>query len=327
MFSFILITSALIGIGSAVALGVPDQSSSTSIGVWREISEEYYSPILVDDEGQILLRKTLQQSDYEQILEDLVDTSIPADVAAVEKAAVDPDAYLPDNMLPDGRVLRSGWQSAQEQLIEKAQKTAVLNHIKLLETDATSQIALATDSADYQMSVFTIGGQKYILPEAGIKSCEAIPDTNESIFYDDHGIWLVNPRTQQSNELLPSKYNGKTYDELCEQAAQNGNTNGLTWSNQVCVNAAGTKLSYISDKENLSTYSVFMYDIETKEEYIVQASTDYNYLMIGWISDDTVLCYKLKGLGLNVVAIDDEGNEQVISLETNDPNIIDINRR
>lgn len=322
--SFVLATSLLVGISGAAALSATDESISSNSAVWNSISEEYYVPVLVGDGGQVLLRKTLQQSDYEQILEALVDTSIPADIAAVEKAAVDSDANLPDNMLPDGRVLRSDWQAIQQKLIVSAQKFTELSDGKMVAAATTSQMALASEVANYKMNVFSLDGQQYILPESSMSSCEIIPGTNESIFYDDRGIWLVNPKTRQSSELLPNSYNGKTYDELYEQAAQKGNTNGLVWSNQVCVNDAGTKLAYISDKENLLTYSVFMYDIETEKETLIRASTDHNYLMIGWIDDDTVLCYKLRGEGLTVVAIDSNGDEQVIALETPTPHIIDI---
>ena len=324
VLTFLVATSLLGGIVSATALGMTDENVSISSTAWNQISEEYYSPILVADEGQVLLRKTLQQSDFEQILEALVDTSIPADAAAVAKATTDPDAHLPDNMLPDGRVLRSDWQEVQQKLIESAQKMTKLSDGKMVSTVAARQMTLDSEGVDHKMNVFSLAGQQYIIPEAGMSSCKIIPDTNESIFYDNQGIWLVNPQTQQSSGLLPNEYNGKIYDELYEQAAQKGNANGLVWSNQVCVNDAGTKLAYISDKENLLTYSVFMYDIETEEEKLVRASEDHNYLMIGWIDDDTVLCYKLRGEGLNVVAIDAGGNEKTVALETNDPYLLDI---
>lgn len=324
VLTFVVATSLLVGIVSATALSVTDENISISSTAWKKISEEYYAPILVADGGQVLLRKTLQQSDFEQILEALVDTSIPADTAAVAKAATDPDAHLPDNMLPDGRVLRSDWQEVQQKLIASAQKMTKLSDGKMVSTTAARQMALAAEGVDCKMNVFSLDGQQYIIPETGMSSCKIIPDRNESIFYNNQGIWLVNPKTQQSSALLPNEYNGKTYDELYEQAAQKGNTNGLVWNNQVCVNDAGTKLAYISDKENLLTYSVFMYDLETGKEKLVRVSEDHNYVMIGWIDDDTVLCYKLRGEGLSIVAIDASGNEQAVALETNDPYIIDI---
>lgn len=318
-----LAVSMVAGIGSAAALNALEGSITTDSGVWTNISNEYYAPILLANSDQILFQKTLQENDYAQILEALVDTSVPVDLAAVEKAATDPDANLPDNMLPDGRVLRGDWREIQEKLIASAQVVTALCSSTMVATASDSQISIVTDDASYKMNVVVVDGQQYIIPESGLSSCEIIPSTNESVFYDNQGIWLVNPQTLETNEILPSKYNGKTYEELLEQATQNGNTN-LVWSNQVCVNDGGSKLAYISDKENLLTYSVFMYDMETEEEILVCSDPDYNYLMIGWISDDTILCYKLKGEGLTVVAIDATGNEQVISLETDDPNIIDI---
>ncbi len=323
--SLAMVVIMLLGLGSVTAFAYISEQATKSTGVWTEISESYYAPISIEGSNQIVLRRTLQESDYEQILESLVDTSIPADTAAAENAATNPDAYLPDNMLPDGRVLRSDWQTAQLEMISNAQKLVTLNNNKIQSTDIADKMSLsANDDAKYTMQLAMVDGQQYILPETSRRSLEIIPETHESIFYDDRGIRLIDPQTQSTSELLPSIYKGKTFDELSAEMIQRGDESSLVWSNQVSLNNAGTKLAYISNKENLSTYSVFMYDIETAEEYLVQTSTDYNYLIIGWINNDTVLCYKLKGLGLDVVAIDSAGNEQNIVLETDDPDIIDI---
>lgn len=118
--SLAMVVIMLLGLGSVTAFAYISEQATKSTGVWTEISESYYAPISIEGSNQIVLRRTLQESDYEQILESLVDTSIPADTAAAENAATNPDAYLPDNMLPDGRVLRSDWQTAQLEMISNA---------------------------------------------------------------------------------------------------------------------------------------------------------------------------------------------------------------
>lgn len=326
VLTFAAATSLLIGVYSVAALGAVEWKAPASSTAWNSISEEYYSPVLIDDKGQVLLRKNLQQDDYKEILEKLVDTSIPADTAAITEAATNPNAHLPDNMLPDGRVLRSDWQTVQERLISNAQAVTALRDSAIVEANAASRLELMTECANYRMKVLTLENQRYVLPENSMKVCEVLPQTRECVFYDDSGIWLLNPQTMKTNKILPSEYNGKTYKELSEDAAQIGNTSSIVWSNQVCANEAGTMLAYISNKENLLTYSVFMYDIETGEEKLVQVSDDHNYLMIGWVNESTVLCYKLRGQGLNIVAIDSNGNELPIVLATDEPHIIDVSK-
>ena len=192
VLTFAAATSLLIGVYSVAALGAVEWKAPASSTAWNSISEEYYSPVLIDDKGQVLLRKNLQQDDYKEILEKLVDTSIPADTAAITEAATNPNAHLPDNMLPDGRVLRSDWQTVQERLISNAQAVTALHDSAIVEANAASRLELMTECANYRMKVLTLENQRYVLPENSMKVCEVLPQTRECVFYDDSGIWLLN---------------------------------------------------------------------------------------------------------------------------------------
>ena len=227
-------------------------------------------------------------------------------------------------MLPDGRMLKENWQELQSELLEEAKKISTLRLFGTMSNVREKPVSVPFDGESCDMKIVTSGRQKYAIPAEDFTNYEVMPMTNETILYNEHGIWLVDPDTESSRELLPDSYNGKSYDELYNQAIESGNQNGLVWSHQVCANQSGSKLAYISDKENLHTYSVFMYDVASGQEKLVQVSPDYNYLMIGWVSEDVVLCYKIRGEGLTVVAIDGDGNEQVVNLATDDLFIIDI---
>ena len=68
---------------------------------WTYVDDAYYS-LVNTGEGFPILVKRLQNSDYDDILTNLIDTSLRPDTVAVQNAAYNPDAILPDNMFQMG---------------------------------------------------------------------------------------------------------------------------------------------------------------------------------------------------------------------------------
>lgn len=94
------------------------------------------------------------------------------------------------------------------------------------------------------------------------------------------------------------------------QVNENEICSDLVWNGQLILDRTESKIVYVSNKEKLNTYSVFLYDIENREERLLKSSDEYSYFTVAWLDDNTVLCYKLHGRGTKLVAIDIDGLEQ-----------------
>ena len=122
---------------------------------WTYVDDAYYS-LVNTGEGFPILVKRLQNSDYDDILTNLIDTSLRPDTVAVQNAAYNPDAILPDNMLPDGSFLVENWEDLYEQLINDTYE------VKTLHVTKEQQVTLEEVSTQNQKLSITDGNTNTI---------------------------------------------------------------------------------------------------------------------------------------------------------------------
>lgn len=289
---------------------------------WYKISDAYYENISPQMTESVVLRRIPQNIDYELIMEDLVDDTIEPDIAAVENVKNDPNASLPDNMLPDGRVLKDNWRELQEEIIREMKVPRYFNGGIVQKVDEKKVIVSFRDGEE-ELKEVTIEGEKYIYLGDSAKNIDTISERNETILSHRKGIYLIDPYTKTAKEIMPQTYGGKTYEELNSKAIASGN-DGITWNGQVQLNTKGNKLAYVSEKDNLKTLSVFMYDLEEEKEVLVAGSEDEDYFIVGWIDENTVLCYRLNGKEVDLVSINESGRVNNLGLETKEVHVIDV---
>ncbi|MBQ8589736.1 MAG: hypothetical protein IJ486_04715 [Firmicutes bacterium] len=289
---------------------------------WYKISDAYYEDISPQMIESVVLRRIPQNIDYELIMEDLVDDTIAPDIAAVENVKNDPNASLPDNMLPDGRVLKENWRELQEEIIREMKVPRYFNGGVAQKVDE-KKVIVSFGEREEDLKEVTIEGEKYIYLGDSAKKIDTISERNETILSHRKGIYLIDPYTKTAKEIMPQTYGGKTYEELNSEAIASGN-DGITWNGQVQLNPKGNKLAYVSEKDNLKTLSVFMYDLEEEKEVLVAGSEDDDYLIVGWIDENTVICYRLNGKEVDLVSINESGRVNNLGLETKEVHVIDV---
>lgn len=286
---------------------------------WNLVENERYSMLQIDSENPILI-KHLQDRDYQQIEDLLVDESVSVmAIQAMKEALSDPDAVMVDNILPDGRHLKENWFEIKNNLIVSKHNIRALKDIKskgvpqdfngIIET-SQGKINVKLQNIMTDQSAITIPKTPNDFPAEFIVTA----DGRRSFIASDTGIWLINNNRLQKVSL--DKYNNKSYEELSKISLELYNENIVTWNNGLMPDKAGTKLAYVSNKHNIKNgrNALFVYDIDTNKESLILESDNANYMVEGWLDDNNIICRKLRSDGMTYVIVSLKGHENKLEL-------------
>lgn len=309
---------------SAYAAGGPNTT-------WTKIGEGYYTSMPAVGQT-VVLQRTLTDKDYEEIQQQLIDTTREPDLVSAEKAKNDPDIILPDNMLPDGRFLKENWIELEQQLIAEYQNVLVRNQDGAYQTGASqnskkSSVTLdAKESLTLQTEQLKIGNETILLPKAeagAIVGSAAMPDGKNVVAYNEQEMWIVSSQAKRAKLAVPNTYQGKSYDALVEESYSKYAENAVLWCGQVTPAPDSKKIAYAANKNDLDGgYSVFLYDMASGTERLVRPGNGYFYLIAGWVDENNILCYKIKDDTRTFVVVGTDGSETTLKFATPDAQLI-----
>jgi len=300
---------------------------------WSHVSDEHYKKLPVKTSDPIV-EKHLQDSDYIETLESLVDQNVdPADLSLYD----DEDSHMVDNMLPDGRYLLDDWMERQQGLL-KARA-----HVTTLSTLATSSQFNKNGVYTFDFSreassdvTQSISFQKLMIDNKvmmvplnwGSQNFEwyVTPNKEKSIIANEYGIWLMDPSSNQINQISPNSYQNKTIEELIDKSMELYGEDLIVWNADVSLAPNSEKLVYVSNKNSFQDggTGVFMLDLNNKSETLLAYTQGRDNLIEGWINEDVVLCQSIARGDVKYVAIDMSGEEVILDLLGDDPTVYSV---
>lgn len=189
---------------------------------WMRLDDNYYSMVKAGD-SYILVRR-LQEKDYWYIEEQLIDNDRAPDTISAEIAANDPDAFLPYNMLPDGRFLLENWEEVRDKLYKEM---CAVRQLEITD-DGISIIDAEKSEVMPDSKLLFDGGAVHVLTREGSL---LVPDDLDNLSVGfaaapggEYTLFILKSEMLRADwdgnvrTLSSSLYNGKTYDQLTEEA-------------------------------------------------------------------------------------------------------------
>ena len=310
--------------------GVLDQKIDEE---WTYIDDSYYSLVKVEKSAPILVKR-LQKSDYDDIIEQLVDTSIEPDTAAARIAASDPDAVLPDNMLPDGRFLREDWQELYEGLISNASEIKTLNireeNSVTLENVTVRNKKISgsnSDLNDMSVKLISTDNGALALPNSldNTSSTFSTIPNSKSVLYATENELVQIGSNGTSNIVSPEVYDGKTYEDLVAESIELYGENRAFWNGQTNVAPDGTHVAYVSNKADIQgTWDLFVLNLNTGVETRLCDDSTMDYFVEQWLDPEHILCMKVHDSGYEYVVVSQDGHEHELDFVTDNPVILGV---
>lgn len=322
----------VVGIAST-ALAYQEATKKEIAKEWTYVDDAYYS-LVNTGEGAPILVKRLQNSDYDDMLTKLIDTSLEPDTAAAQNAATDPDAILPDNMLTDGSFLVENWEDLYEHLINDTYDVKTLHvtqesQVTLEEASTRSQKLSITDGSTNTINTELVSTESGViaLPNNFDNTDAAFmiaPDGKSVLYMTEGELVTVNARGV-STIVSPSTYDGKTYKDLIEESMEIYGENRAFWNGQARLAPDGSSIAYISNKADIQgTWDLFVLDLSTGKEKKIGDDTTKHYFVEQWLDSKYVLCMKAHGSSYELVAVGLDGTEYKLDFATENPVILGV---
>ena len=223
------------------SLGLSAYAAGDQGTTWTKIGEGYYTGMPAVGQT-VVLQRTLTDKDYEEIQEQLIDTTKEPDLISAEKAKNDPDIVLPDNMLPDGRFLKENWMELEQQLVAERQDVLVRNQDGTYQTGASQNTKKASvtlnakEALSLQTEQIKVGGETVLMPKAAagsMLSSAAMPDGKNVVAYSEQEMWIVSGQEKTAKLAVPNTYQGKSYEAMVEESYSKYAENAVLWCGQV----------------------------------------------------------------------------------------------
>ena len=320
-------------VAMAACLGLGIYAAGSQSSTWTKIGDGYYSGLSASG-GTVVLHRNLTEADYAAIQAQLIDPNRAPDLAAAEKAKNDPDAVLPDNMLPDGRFLKENWEELEQQLVEQYQSVLVRQEngtyqAPTIQNRKDSKVVLdAKEKLSLVTEEVSVDKNTVLLPKQDLDSpltSTSMPDGKSVVAYSDQEMWLVSSPRKTPTLAVPDTYQGKTYADMVAESYEKYAENIVLWCGQVTPSPDSQNIAFAANKNDLDGgYSVFVYDVEAGTEKLIRPGGDDVYLIAGWVDEENILCYKIKGETRTFVVVGLDGSETELQFAIPDSQLIAV---
>lgn len=303
----------------ATSIGICAYATDMQGSAWTEVGDGYYTNVAGTKEN-IVLQRELTDKEYQEIQEQLIDTNRASDLVAAERIKTDPDATLPDNMLPDGRFLKDNWETLEQELVKQYQTTlvstekGVYRQASKQNTKTMSVVLDAEEGLSLQMERVDSGEATTLVPKAVQDSgltATMMPDGQKVIAASKDSMWIISDDGNTVDLAVPNVYQGKSYDTMVQESYDSYGEDAVLWCGQETASPNSTKVAFVANKNDIGKgYSLFIYDTETGSEKLVRPANGAFYLIVNWVDEDHVLCYKLQNdTDRTFVVIGTDGSE------------------
>ncbi|WDV47674.1 hypothetical protein PV797_08305 [Clostridiaceae bacterium M8S5] len=261
---------------------------------WTLFSDKYFQVIDICF-GNPLLKRILVQSDFDEIHESLVDKKSRAMTKEeIEAIKNDPNAHMVDNVTEDGYYLKDNWVQIEQNMVEAKSIE------RFMYGSGMSIMPFETFKATYEEynRVKTMKFQKFyngntiVIPKdtySGLSRFTMTPDCKKFFIECRDSLWQINSKTNQLEKISDSTYNGKTYEELDKEAYESNPYNNCYWNENIHTSPDSKKLAYISNKNDVNKFEIFIFDIETKQEIKISEDKYAENIIIGWLNKNQLL--------------------------------------
>ncbi len=149
------------------------------------------------------------------------------------------------------------------------------------------------------------------------------PDGRKSLIASDDGLWLAIPADNRLKRISAGSYKGKSYEELEKKSIEAHGKNLVAWNADAMFSPDGTKIVYKSNKNNVGVRgaALFAYDLASGTETVIGDTAEADYMVLGWVTPETMVCQKFSIAGISVVLIDLNGKETKLRLAGEKPAI------
>ena len=316
----------------ATSIGVCAYATDMQNSAWTEVGDGYYTNVVGTKEN-VILQRELTDKEYQEIQEQLIDTSRTPDLDAAERVKNDPDATLPDNMLPDGRFLKENWETLEQELVNRYQTTLISTEKSVYRQTSNqnaknmSVVLNAKEGLSLQMERVNSGEATTLVPKAVQDSgltATTMPDGQKIIATSKDSMWIVSNDGGTVELAVPNVYQGKSYDTMVQESYAIYGEDAVLWCGQETASPDSTKVAFVSNKNNIGKgYSLFIYDTKTATESLVRPANGVFYLIVNWVDEDHILCYKLQNdTNRTFVVIGTDGSEEELQFAIPDVQMI-----
>lgn len=238
---------------------------------------------------------------------------------------------------PDTRVLESFYQSftdppatppeTYEALLRKALDMKLLHLDEAgapILHDISSQpklIAEVPSSWPIVAMQAEVDGRKVVLPvpfTASEYDPFSLPN-QEGILYSSERDLVLLRADGTTQVVTPPLYQGKTYDELAEESIRRFDKNYVFWVGNCLPAKDNRQVVYISNKADGVRFSLFLLDLETREETLLASDPRNDYFLEAWLDETHILCTKSHSQGSSHCIIRTDGKELPLTLSEETP--------
>ena len=331
--SIMLVCVLVVTLISGGVFALQDNTQKVVTSEWTYIGDEYYSLVKTGGKTSLLVKR-LQDSDFEDIIMQLIDISVEPDYESAKIAAEDPDAALPDNMLPDGRTLVENWEEKYSNLLRSASEMKILEvaegvspHMEdaVISPQRSAPVGKVTDS--FAVAGVTVEQNTLVLPtnfDFNSSTFNVAPSGRGVLYSTDEKMVFVDS-TGSAKTVSPLTYAGKSYEDLSKESINLYGENLVFWNGQVKISPNSERVAYVSNKADISQpWALFVSDLETGKEKKLSEDSSMHYFVENWLDESHILCMKTYDDTYQYSIVSTDGKEHSLDFEAKNPVILGV---
>ncbi|OJV63136.1 MAG: hypothetical protein BGO41_10590 [Clostridiales bacterium 38-18] len=271
------------------SLFIINNFGSKSEDDWIFFDDSQYQVFSTSDNEKILT-KILQDKDYLEIMEQLIDFDIkPMTSEELKKIKEDKDAYLPDNILPDGRYLKENWVSLQNELIKEKTKSFVFGSVEKNNSEVMINVERGTKVTFEKVS--KLAGDILVPISSNLEAFNYSISKNgkKTFFAGENGLYVVDPQTNNVKEL--SKIDDLKYRELVEKSFKKYNLNTVFANSAILPSDDGSNVIFLSNRDSFdeNINEIYLSNVEDGNVKVLKTNKKENYYPQSWLDDRNIL--------------------------------------
>lgn len=292
-------------------------ASEDESGNWEMFSDNYYKVLKVNESEKIIVRR-LEDSDYLEIEEAMVDTSKKAmSQNELETISKNEFSVLTDNVLPDGRMLKDNFMQIREEMLNEK------SEVRLYGGNKAEDIQIEYKFADASINTKRIKtAEGYVVLPENPDDCKYqfafSGDRSRTFISSNNGIWMLDAKSE--NPLQVFEMDSKQYKELSEESINIFGANYLIVNDAVLPSRNGEKVVFVTNKDDIKSGSSNLYisDIGTGITNQITNSQSSSYYPVKWIDENSILVNKFtsEGITLAIVGLDSSEIELITKVKS-----------
>ena len=301
---------------------------------WMFLDEKYYRVLPYEGEDTVLFNR-LQARDYEETLEELIDTSIKPLTEKEMERYENLDVFAPSSLLPDGRFLVGNWPELQNELLQGHLIAYQMKKQNLNEANV-SFFTVEVDSfygpITVRLKKINTENEDVVMPVDPDDCPTDYQFANGSLFLaNEKGLWIVDPQSEQAN---PISYDKEQYELLTKANANDEGELVVKWATTIHPSPKNGKVAFLSNRnlfsvEQKETFAgfedeIFWYDFQNNEEICWGMTPGVSYRINGWLDEEHLICTELRDSHWEIICISSDGRRDSLHVNGQFPYVYGV---